>query len=143
MVIAQDDGERLISLGKDGGFVIADCLDLHGRDAGIAYVRRKLGLPVVIADSTGDNRTPTGASRNACEQVGDRCPVARVIDLIDVVNEQSRAPAAAEFVEKFILRHRASDRMRHRKPAARNNPTVAENDDATLRLESPSKVFHN
>jgi hypothetical protein len=33
--------------------------------------------------------------------------------------------------------------MGHRKPAARNNPTIAKNDDTALRLKSPGKVFHD
>src|SRR5207245_8346688 len=114
------------------------------RVAGVAYLRRKLGLPVVVvADSTGDNRSPTGVSRNPCEQVSNCSPVARLINLVDVVDEQGSAPAAADFVEEFILRHRAADLMGHPKPAARNNPTVAENQDAALQLKSLWKAFHD
>jgi hypothetical protein len=143
MVIAQDDGERSILFGKDSGFCVADRFDLQGGDAGVAYLRRKLGLPIVVADSTGDNRPPTGVSCSPSEQVNNCSPVARLIDLVDVVDEQGSAPTAAEFVEELVLRHRAADLMSHPKPAARNNPTVTENKDAPLRLKSPRKVFHD
>jgi hypothetical protein len=137
MVIAEDNGERLIFFRREGGFVVGDRLNLQGRDAGVAYLRRKLGFPFLVSDSTGDNRAPTGISRNTCEQVSNGSPVARLINLVDVVDEQGSATAAAKFVEEFILRDRAADLMGHPKPAARNNPTVAENENAALRLKPP------
>ena len=44
---------------------------------------------------------------------------------------------------KGILRHLAADRMGHWEPAARNDPAVAHNDDATFRLETAGEVFQN
>ena len=143
MFVAEDDSKRPVSLGKNGRFVVGNRVHLQGRNVGAGHVWRKLVLPVVVAGGTSGDRTPARVSRNARKQVADSSPVAGFIDLIDVVDKQGCPAAAAEFVKEFILRYGAANCMGHRKPAAWNNPAIAEHDDFAFRLKAPGEVFHN
>ena len=63
--------------------------------------------------------------------------------MVDVVDEEGCPAAAAEFVKEFIPGYRAANRMGHRKPAAWNNPAVAQHDDSAFPLKTPGEVLHD
>ena len=56
---------------------------------------------------------------------------------------KSVAPPPAQLVEKFVARYLTADRVRHRKPAARDDPAVAQDDDAAFRLDTARDLLQD
>jgi hypothetical protein len=55
--------------------------------------------------------------QHAAQQIANGEPRPGVVDLVDIINEESGAAAAAQFVKQFIAADRAADDASHLKPA--------------------------
>jgi hypothetical protein len=143
VVTAQNDRQRMIAFGKNDSLVVADLLDRQHRQVGAPQIRRKLQLPFVVSDPAGDDNAPAGISGSRHEQVRDGRPFAIVIDLVDVIDEQRGPAAAAQFIEKLVQSDWTFNDLPESQPSARNDTSVAKDENAALRLQLPRKAHHD
>ena len=125
MPAAKNNREGLISFGKGGGFVVGDCVDRKVAMPALLTCGESLVFQSSLPIPPVTTARQPGALRNRPSRSG-LVANPRLVDLVDIVDEQGRAAAAAEFVEEFFLRHRRNRSRGPSEASRRNNPTVAQ-----------------
>ena len=105
MIGIQYDRKRLIALGKHDDFVVGDGAHIKRRNTGIPYLFREFAFPFIVSKAARNHGAPARIFCDTRKKIRDGRPIARRVNLVDVIDKKRGSAAAAQLVEKFVARY--------------------------------------
>ena len=139
MLRIQKGDERRIGFAEKRRFRIRQKIDAHRSEGGLPHFVGQIGAPFLVAGPDGKDGAPSGRFQNAAQQVAQRQQGGGVRELVDVIDEQRRAPAASQLVQQFVALHRTPEGVRHLRPSASDDTTRSEDDHRAFRALPPGQ----